>query len=172
MSSGGLQCCREALDESACDRAVWIEGGVVDGDVDPDRTRTCAGGPQDHFEFLPAQTAREPIVDGRHHGVIEHVAVEMDPEPIQLGLLKDVERQACDTPHPEPSHVDQVDDVDQRVFNALAACLAGFLGVSTAHYRDVLATREAKPWPGAKEPIERGTEEQREDALDPLRRSW
>ncbi len=28
-----------------------------------------------------------------------------------------------------------------------------------------LATREAKPWPGAKEPVERGTEEQREDAL-------
>lgn len=28
-----------------------------------------------------------------------------------------------------------------------------------------LATREAKPWPGAKEPAERGTEEQREDAL-------
>ncbi|MDQ4129405.1 MAG: NADH-quinone oxidoreductase subunit C [Actinomycetota bacterium] len=28
-----------------------------------------------------------------------------------------------------------------------------------------LATREAKPWPGAKEPVEQGTEEQREDAL-------
>lgn len=28
-----------------------------------------------------------------------------------------------------------------------------------------LATREAKPWPGAKEPAEHGTEEQREDAL-------
>ncbi|MDQ3931728.1 MAG: NADH-quinone oxidoreductase subunit C, partial [Actinomycetota bacterium] len=28
-----------------------------------------------------------------------------------------------------------------------------------------LATREAKPWPGAKEPVERGSEEQREDAL-------
>ena len=91
------------------------------------------------LQFVPVESAREAVVDRRHHGVVESIAVEVHPESVELGPQETLERVTeRRAPLPRSSHGAEVDDLDAGVFDPLAPGLGGLLRVAPAELDDIL----------------------------------
>ena len=87
---------------------------------------------------VPGQPAWQPVIHCRHDGVIEHVAVDVDPESFQTGaheVLNRFSRRALHAPTP---NIKKVDHLDRRVLDALAPGFGGLLSVSSGELDDVI----------------------------------
>ncbi len=62
--------------------AVWVEGRVVDRLVHPDRLAARRERAQHVAKLLDAQPARQAVVHGGVHRVVDDVGVEMHPVPV------------------------------------------------------------------------------------------
>jgi hypothetical protein len=113
-------------------------GRVEDGDVDTDGPSGCNREPDHRLELVPAQATRKPIVHGRHRGVIQRVAVHVDPESVELRSNKALERARRGGGHSLVPHGREVDHEDCGVFDALTPSLGRLGLVSTGELDDIL----------------------------------
>jgi hypothetical protein len=76
---------RDACSRSTCQIA---RAASEDDDVQPGQSWRPQDGAKHRERFLPRETAGVVMVDCGHEGVVEHVDVEVDPEPFDLRLLQ------------------------------------------------------------------------------------
>jgi hypothetical protein len=67
-----------------CDRAVTVEQGIEDRDIEADDLAAVEGESKHGFVLVPAESARQAVVDCRHGVIVERVAVKVDPEAVEL----------------------------------------------------------------------------------------
>ncbi len=84
------------------------------------------------------EPARDAVVDRRHHGVVESIAVEVHPESVDLGPQETFERVTSSALRSALSHGAEVDDLDAGVFDPLAPCLGGLPRVAPGELDDIL----------------------------------
>jgi hypothetical protein len=127
----------EAADEPLRERTIAVEQRIEDGHLDPDSAPSRHGALDHGLQFAPAQPAGQPVINGRHDGIIERIAVNVDPEAVELGgnkALQGVRRRLLHPPLPQGR---KVDHDDGGVLDALAASLGGLLGISPRQLDDV-----------------------------------
>lgn len=90
------------------------------------------------FEFFPTQPARQAVIHRRHYGVIENVAVEVDPEAVEFGAKEVLEPVLGGALDSSPPNGGKVDHHDGGVLDTLAPSLRGLGGVSPGELDDVL----------------------------------
>ena len=109
------ECVVKELDQSTSEVAILVEVGVEDGDVDT----LCAAGGQsggkNGGEFFPAQPVGVAVIDRWHEVVVEHVDVDVDPEPIELVTGDHCERVVDRLLETSASELGEVDGHDGRV---------------------------------------------------------
>jgi hypothetical protein len=128
------------------DGAVGVERGVEDGDLDADHASAVDGESEHRLQFGPAQPAGQPVVHCWHEGVIEGVAVEVDPHAGELGSHEVGECVSGGVIGSSLPDHRQVDDGDGGVLDALAAGLLGLRGVSPPEHGDIFV---ADQWSAA-----------------------
>ncbi len=131
----------QRVDEGARDRAVAIERGVEDRNVDAHHAPARDRRAEDSHEIAPRQAAGHPIIDRRHHRIIQDVGVEVDPESPQVGRRQVTDRAGSSGPDAEIANRGQIDQDNPRVFDTLAAMLVGLLPVAPAEGDDVRITQ-------------------------------
>ena len=130
----------EAGDERLGDAPVGVERGVEDGDLDAHDASAVDRQSKDRLQLGPAQSAGQSVVDGRHQGVVDGVAVEVHPHPGELRSVEvgeGIPGGALGSALPDRR---QVDDGDGGVLDALAAGLLGLVGVTPSEHRDVFVS--------------------------------
>jgi hypothetical protein len=89
-------------DERLGERTIAIKHWIEDGDLDPDCAPGVHGELDHRLQFAPAQPAASPVIHGRHDGIIESIAVNVDPEAVELGGNEARQGVRRGPPHPVP----------------------------------------------------------------------
>lgn len=130
----------ETGDGCLSDRAVGVERRVEDGDFEADRPAGCHGELDHRMELVPARATGQSLVHRRHDGVIQDVAVEVDPKAVELRSTQALEGVACGALGASLSHGREIDDGNGGVLDALAARPLRLLGIAPPEHRDILVT--------------------------------
>lgn len=100
------------------DPTVGIEVGVEDGHLKAGSAAGSEGDIEDLLELRPQEAIGLPVVDGRHHGVVEHVDVEVDPEPLGAAVGGEVLRHRLGglpgTARPDGRQIERLDRRGKR----------------------------------------------------------
>ena len=83
---------QQRANERSSDGAISVERRIEDGDLEPDGNAAVDGHLDQRLQLAPAPPTAESVVDGGHDGVVEGVAVDVDPEAIELGAQELLER--------------------------------------------------------------------------------
>jgi len=65
--------------------SAGVEARVVDGDLEAARAAGVQQSAEDLRGFFPAEATGVAVVDGRHQLIVEHIDVEVHPEPLDPG---------------------------------------------------------------------------------------
>ena len=74
--------------------------------------------------------------------IIEHVGVEVDPEAVERRSAKPAQRVARRVGCALPPNGVEVDDLDARILDALAAVVIGVLRITAAEHDNILVSNE------------------------------
>jgi hypothetical protein len=127
----------ETADERRGERAVSVERRIENRQLDPDDEPGRHGESDDRLQFSPAQPAGQPVIHGRHDGIIEGIAVDVDPEAVELGRNQALESVRRSSLHSQPAQCRKVDDRDGGVLDALAAGPGRLLRIPPRELDDV-----------------------------------
>src|SRR5262245_43927555 len=81
----------ESFNQCAGECAV-IQMGVENGHFHPHRFWTAERCAQDGIELQPREAIRQSVVDSRHDGVVQRIDVKTNPETVQPGARKTLNR--------------------------------------------------------------------------------
>ena len=84
LNGPALEAARQDLHKRVADRAIAIEFRIKNRDVDASHPATRHCHLQHGCEFVPGQSIGHAVVDSRHDRIVEHVGIEMDPEPVEV----------------------------------------------------------------------------------------
>lgn len=100
-------------------RAVIVELGIEDRHIDTDRSAAVDARPECCLELVPAQPVGHTVVDGGHDRIVEHVGIEMDPEPVEAGPRQVLHGRGGSGAGPHGPEGCEIDHLDGRVLDAL-----------------------------------------------------
>src|SRR5215213_4927824 len=120
--SGRAEAARDAAHELPSDGPVAVEGRIEDRHLEPDDTAAPDRACQDDFELIPTQSAGQPVIHRRHDGVVEDIAVQVDPEATELGAHEPIERVYSGSLHTAGPYGVEIDHRQSGVLDALATC--------------------------------------------------
>jgi hypothetical protein len=81
---GAGEAASETAREGVCDGAVRVEQRIEDRDLEADGSAAVQGEMEHGLELVPAESTRQPVVHGWHGVIVEGIAVEVYPEPVEL----------------------------------------------------------------------------------------
>ena len=110
-----------AIDPSSSNRGLKIVISIPTARPLPTASRIAASSSSQR------KPSREPVVDCRHDGVVEDVAVDMDPEAVDLGPRQVLDSILGRALHAPLAHLGKIDHADCGVLDALASGLVGLL---------------------------------------------
>src|SRR6202008_823527 len=64
--------------------AVFVQRGVVDRELEPDRAPAVERLADDRDQLFRLETPRKTKIDGGHASVIETIRIDVNPEPLEL----------------------------------------------------------------------------------------
>ena len=100
---------------------------------------------KDRCQFLPRQPARHAVIDSRHDGVIEHISIEVHPDPEELGSGQVLDGATGCFACAAFANLGEIDNRNRGVFDTLAAMRLGNLGVAAPECHDVLVPNQRTP---------------------------
>jgi hypothetical protein len=114
--------------------------GFEDGDLDADDAAAVDRQSEHCLQFGPAQPVGQPVVHRWHQGVVDGVAVEVDPQAGELGASEAGECVPGGALGSALTDRGQVDDCDRGVLDSLAAGRFCLGGIAPPEHHDIFVS--------------------------------